>query len=166
MRTGSSPQESALPYITADGYKRLQLELSKLWKETRPELTKRMAAAAALGDRSENGDYIYCKKRIREIDRRIRYLSTRMDRLQVVRERPTDTSRIYFGASVRLRARSGTFLDLRIVGSDEIDPNRGNISIDAPLAKQLLSRRVGNDVEVTVDGERKRYEIVEVAYDF
>ena len=149
MRMGHyrPPQPKSAPYITAAGYQRLLDELAALWKR-RAEVVQALSAAAAEGDRSENAEYIYRKKELREIDRRIRYLQKRLPDLQVVRDPPQDQARIFFGAWVRLVDIKGHEVVYRIVGPDELDLHEGGISIDSPLARALLKK--GVDEEVTV----------------
>ena len=159
------PAEKSSPYITAEGYKRLNDELKYLWKTKRPEVTQALSEAAAEGDRSENAEYIYRKKELREIDRRVRYLSKRLDSIKVVEHLPADQSRIYFGAWVSLIDEADQQRTYRIVGADEIDPKLGYISLDSPLAKLMLKRTVGDEVEFTSpDGEQRWYEILAVDY--
>jgi transcription elongation factor GreB len=157
------PQPPRSAYITAEGFDALQAEQKQLWLRRR-EVTQKVAEAAAQGDRSENADYTYNKKLLREIDRRIRFLQKRLPVLKVVRERPADPDRIYFGAWVVLETEDGAELACRIVGSDEVDPKRNWISVDSPMARALLKRTV--DEEVTVRGPRgeQRYVILAVRY--
>lgn len=152
-------------YITAEGMRRLRDEAVQLWRRTRPEVVKALAAAAAEGDRSENAEYTYRKKQLREIDRRLRYLGRRLDELIVVDRRPDDEQRVYFGAWVRLMDGQGRERCYRIVGSDEFDPARGWISVDSPVARALLKRCVDDEVEVDLPGGRVRLEVIDVAYD-
>ncbi len=119
------PQKPGSKYITAEGEKVLQAELQQLWKVERPVVTQSVSEAAAMGDRSENADYIYGKKRLREIDRRVRYLRRRLEEFTVVSEAPDDISKIYFGARVTLQGDDEELLRYRLVGPDEIDPQRG-----------------------------------------
>ncbi len=157
------PLKPGSPYITAAGYAALEAELEGIWKRRR-EVVKHLAAAAAEGDRSENAEYIYRKKELAEIDRRIRYLQRRMPKLKVVTETPTDTARIFFGASAELEDEDGKRVCYRIVGPDEIDAGRGWISIDSPMAKALLKRAVDDEVIVR-SGERERlYVVIAVTY--
>ncbi|MBP0047885.1 transcription elongation factor GreB [Marinobacterium sp. AK62] len=142
------PQAKSSPYITREGYERLTQELKYLWKEKRPEVTQAVKEAAAQGDRSENAEYIYGKKQLREIDRRVRYLSKRLEHIKVVDRVPDDTSRIFFGAWITLVDEEDRERRYRIVGADEIDPARGYISIDAPLSRQLLKKQVGDEVVI------------------
>lgn len=132
-------------YITPEGARRLRDELNHIWKTQRPEVTRRVAAAAALGDRSENADYTYGKKQLRELDKRIRYLSKTLDKLAVVDRKPDDLERVYFGAWVTLEDEAGDSLALRIVGVDEFDPKRNWISINSPVARQILGKRLGDE---------------------
>ncbi len=149
------PREKSTPYITPEGQRRLADELKYLWKEKRPEVTAKVAEAAALGDRSENAEYIYGKKQLREIDARIRYLSKRLDELVVVDRTPADTAHVYFGAWVEVLEESGAMHRYRLVGPDEFDREREYISIDSPVARALLKKSVGDEVSVPgPDGER------------
>lgn len=142
------PQAKSSPYITREGYDRLNEELKYLWKVKRPEVTQAVKEAAAQGDRSENAEYIYGKKQLREIDRRVRYLSRRLEHIKVVEHTPDDTSRIFFGAWITLVDEDDQERRYRIVGADEIDPAKGYISIDAPLSRQLLKKQVGDEITI------------------
>ncbi|WP_207062346.1 transcription elongation factor GreB [Motiliproteus sp. SC1-56] len=158
------PAPKKSPYITVEGERALRAELRYLWKEKRPEVTQAVKEAAALGDRSENAEYIYGKKQLREIDRRVRYLSKRLDELTVVDRPPTDQSRIFFGAWVTLEDEAGDSHRYRIVGPDEIDTDQGYISIDAPLARALLKKCLDDDVEVNTPGGRREYVVTDIQY--
>jgi len=159
------PAEKSSPYITKEGYERLNGELKYLWRTKRPEVTQALSEAAAEGDRSENAEYIYRKKELREIDRRVRYLSKRLDGIKVVEHLPSDQSRIFFGAWVTLADEEDNQRTYRIVGADEIDPKLGYISVDSPIAKLLLKKEVGDELEFTTpDAELRWYEIVEIRY--
>ncbi|NVK00916.1 MAG: transcription elongation factor GreB [Oceanospirillaceae bacterium] len=159
------PAEKSSPYITKEGYERLNGELKYLWRTKRPEVTQALSEAAAEGDRSENAEYIYRKKELREIDRRVRYLSKRLDGIKVVEHLPSDQSRIFFGAWVTLADEEDNQRTYRIVGADEIDPKLGYISVDSPIAKLLLKKGVGDELEFTTpDAELRWYEIVEIRY--
>jgi transcription elongation factor GreB len=151
------------PYITAEGYRALERELAALWAR-RAEVTKHLAAAAAEGDRSENAEYIYRKKELREIDRRLRYLQRRLPQLELVTESPSDHTRVFFGAWVRLEDESGEELSCRIVGADELDPPRRHISVDSPLARALLGRAVDEEVVVEAPKGESWYRILGVRY--
>lgn len=141
-----APSPRAAPYITAAGFRRLEAELRAL-RDRRREVVRHLAAAAAEGDRSENAEYQYRKKELRELDRRLGYLQRRMPLLTIVRERPADPSRVYFGARVSLEDAAGQVTQLRIVGADEADAGRGAISMDAPAARSLLGRALGDAVD-------------------
>jgi len=143
---------------------RLRAELDYLWRVERPRVTQAVSEAAALGDRSENAEYIYGKKRLREIDRRVRYLQKRIPDLKVVDRAPDDVTRIYFGAWVRLEGDDGIAHTYRIVGPDEFDPQQGWISVDAPLARALLKKTAGDEVAVTLPKGETRYYVVAVQY--
>lgn len=148
----------ASKYITPEGYRRLNEELQRLWKEERPPITKSVQEAAAQGDRSENAEYIYGKKQLREIDRRIRFLSKRLDGMNVVERVPEDTGKVFFGAWVEVEDDDGKVERFRLVGPDEADGSRGEISVDAPLARALLGKRVDDEAWVrTPNGERCLY---------
>ena len=152
-------------YITAQGYRALSDELNYLWKEKRPAVTKAVQEAAAQGDRSENAEYIYGKKQLREIDRRVRFLSKRLDDMVVVDRVPEDQSRVFFGAWVTVEDDDGSEQRYRLVGPDETDAAKNYISIDAPLARALLKKQVDDDATVqTPTGERTVY-IVNIEYD-
>jgi len=142
------PQLPGSKYITPEGYDRLQDELDYLWRVERPKITQSVQEAAAQGDRSENADYIYGKRRLREIDSRVRFLRGRLDKMVVAGTLPADTSRIYFGAWVELEDESGEIKRYRIVGPDEIDPTLGYISMDSPVAKLLMKKVVGDEIVV------------------
>ena len=136
------------PYITPEGHKHLSEELSYLWKIKRPQVTQAVAEAAAMGDRSENAEYIYGKKELRRIDSRIRFLAKRLAELIVVDRIPDDTSKVFFGAWVEIEDTDGNMHRYRIVGPDEFDPGRNFISIDSPMAKALLGKIEGDEVVV------------------
>ena len=158
-----APTPPASPYITADGYARLEQELQDLWHR-RAGVTKALTAAAAEGDRSENAEYIYRKKELREIDRRIRYLQKRLPILKVVSQSPSDPERIYFNAKVELEDATGRVASYHIVGSDELDTSQGHISIDAPLAKALLKHREGDEIHLQTPQGEMTYFVLNVAY--
>lgn len=153
-------------YITRAGYTRLEKELRYLWQEQRPQVTQAVSEAAAQGDRSENAEYIYGKKQLRAIDRRIRFLSRRLDALQVVDQPPADPKRAYFGAWVDLETEVGERQRYRLVGPDEIDVEQGWVSINAPLARALLGKRVGDEFFVTTPNGEVNYFIIAIVYSF
>ncbi|HEY3449150.1 MAG TPA: transcription elongation factor GreB [Myxococcales bacterium] len=138
---------SGARYITPEGFKRLQEELQHIWKVERPKVTAEVSAAAAQGDRSENAEYIYGKKKLRELDRRIRYLSKRLDSLTVV-EQKDEADRVLFGAWVTIEDEDGQASTYRIVGPDEFDVKLGKISVDSPVAKALLGKKEGDEVTI------------------
>jgi transcription elongation factor GreB len=152
-------------YITPEGHRRLQDELDHLWRVERPRVTREVAAAAAQGDRSENAEYIYGKKRLREIDRRLHYLRKRLEELEVVREAPPDASRVFFGAWVTLEDEGGLQATYRIVGPDESDAARSWISIESPMARALLRREEGDEVTVQRPRGAAVFTIVSVRYE-
>lgn len=154
----------ASPYVTHAGYARLQQELKDLWVQRR-EVVAALSAAAAEGDRSENAEYIYRKKQLREMDRRIGYLQKRLPSLNIVSDPPTDAERVFFGAWVTLEDDGGGEQTYRIVGPDEIDPQQGWISIDAPLARALLKKAVDDEVRVATPHGEKVYYVIEVRYE-
>ena len=140
-------------YITAEGEQALREELRFLWKEKRPEVTQAVREAAAQGDRSENAEYIYGKKQLREIDRRVRFLTKRLDELTVVDRLPDDRGKVFFGAWVTIENEDGDESTYRLVGPDEFDLSRGYLSIDSPMACALLGKRIDDEVGVrTPDG--------------
>ena len=146
MVTGRSGSGSR--YATPEGARRLRAELDELWLVERPAVTRAVAEAAAMGDRSENAEYIYGKRRLREIDRRVRFLRGRLDGMKVVAEAPGDRSRVFFGAWVTIEDASGATRRHRIVGPDEFDREPGYVSMDSPLGRALLGKRVDDTVEV------------------
>jgi len=152
-------------YATAEGARRLREELDHLWRVQRPQVTRAVAEAAAQGDRSENAEYIYGKKQLREIDRRVRYLRKRLEGLVVVTRPPDDRDRIYFGAWVRLEDEDGGEIEIRIVGPDEIDAARRHVSMDSPLARVLMGRRRDDEVTAEVPGGRRTFVVTEVRYE-
>jgi transcription elongation factor GreB len=152
-------------HITPEGAKRLQEELDRLWRVERPRVTREVAAAAALGDRSENAEYIYGKKRLREIDRRIEFLRKRFDVLEVVQPGLVARDRIYFGAWVTLEDEEGASLRYRLVGADESDVASGLISIESPLGRMLVGKRRGEEVHVVRPAGRAQYIVLEIEYE-
>jgi len=157
------PGPRSSPYITADGERALRSELRELWLRRRQEVVPALAAAAAEGDRSENAEYTYRKKQLAEIDRRVRYLSRRLDEVTVVHAAPADREKVFFGATVTL-VRSEAEVRYRIVGADEIDAARGFISIDSPLARALLGRRAGDTLDVELPEGHVCFRLVAIEY--
>lgn len=152
-------------YMTPAGYARLDAEFNQLWKVERPRLVETISWAASNGDRSENGDYIYGKKRLREVDRRIRFLSKRLEHAVVVDPaRREATDQVFFGATVTVADRDGSESTYSIVGIDEADAGRGRIAWISPMARALLKAREGDSVSVQTPDGRRDVEIVEVRY--
>jgi transcription elongation factor GreB len=152
-------------YITPGGYRRLQEELARLWKVERPPVVTTVAWAAGNGDRSENGDYIYGKKKLREIDRRIRFLSKSLDRAVVVDNGGRTLDRVFFGATVTIQPEHGEEREVTIVGVDELDSGDARVSWRSPLARALLKARVGDTVTVRAPRGPESIEIVAIRYD-
>ena len=163
MAQTAPPTPGKSPYITAEGFRALQAESKALWAR-RATVTQALAAAAAEGDRSENAEYIYRKKELREIDRRIRYLQKRLPDLKVVRDIPSERERIFFGAQVTLETEAGETFTYRIVGADETDPKRGLISIDSPMARALIKRALYDEVAVRSPGGVVEYSVIDIVY--
>jgi transcription elongation factor GreB len=152
-------------YMTPVGYARLAAELDELWKVERPKLVETIFWAASNGDRSENGDYIYGKKRLREIDRRIRFLTKRLENSEVVDPATRDaTDQIFFGATVTVTDEAGVEATYALVGLDEADAGRGHLAWTSPMARALLQAREGDTVSVQTPGGRREVEIIEVQY--
>ena len=159
------PRPRGPPLIPPAGEARLRQELDALWRQERPRVAQVVQDAAKNGDRSENGDYIYGKKRLREIDSRVRFISKRLEVLEVVRELPADQERVFFGATVTvLDDDSGDESHFTIVGPDEFDPSRREISIDSPMARALLGKGEGDVATLASPGGERSVEIVEVRY--
>jgi len=159
------PPPPKAPYITAQGAERLRRELAHLWSVERPEVTAQVHAAALNGDRSENGDYIYGKKRLHEIDRRVRYLKKRLEVTEIVARPPDDRDRVFFAAWVVLEDDEGDTRRVRIVGPDEFDAHPEYISVDSPVARALLGRALDDEVTVATPTGDRRLTIVEIDYD-
>ena len=159
------PGEKSTALITRAGHDRLKAELDDLWRVKRPEVVKALAAAAAEGDRSENAEYTYGKRQLREIDRRVRFLRKRLEGMVVVSRPPDDRGRVFFGAWVTVEDDRGTEYEFRIVGPDELDPARRYVSMDSPLARALMGRRADDEVTIEVPGGRKTYVVVRIRYE-
>ncbi len=158
------PPPQSSKYITLAGERRLRAELDELWRVERPRVTAAVAAAAAQGDRSENAEYTYGKRRLREIDARVRHLRKRLEGMVVVNAPPSDPRRVFFGARVTLETPAGETLNYRIVGPDEFDQEPGGISMDAPLARALLGKTLDTDVSVALAGGIQTYTIAAIEY--
>ena len=151
-------------YITPEGFRRLAAEHERIWSVERPHIVAEVEAAAALGDRSENAEYIYGKRRLRELDRRLRFLSERMDALTVVDPRPHPAGRAYFGAWVTVEADDGEERTYRLVGADEFDVGAGLISVDSPLGRALLGKREGDTAVVVRPAGAAELTVLEIAW--
>jgi len=151
-------------YITREGWNKLEKELKFLWREERPKVTQAVSEAAALGDRSENAEYIYGKKRLREIDRRIRFLSKRLEILKIVDPDPRQEGRVYFGAWVKVQDENGVIKVFRLVGADEFNPIKKWISINSPVARELLGKQIDDEVTVNTPNGIITYWILEINY--
>jgi transcription elongation factor GreB len=162
------PDAPALPrgsknYITPEGFERLQAEKKQLLEVDRPEVVRTVAWAASLGDRSENADYIYGKRRLREIDRRVRFLIKRLEAAEIVRSSGRDTDQIFFGARVKVRSASAE-RTIRIVGVDEVEPAKGCVSWISPIARALIKAREGDVVRLRTPAGEEQLEVLEVDY--
>lgn len=164
MSRWKPPSPKSSPYITREGYQTLEVELQMLWLK-RKEVTIALAAAAAEGDHSENAEYIYRKKELRGIDRRIHYLQKRLPSLTIVSQCPDDRDRVYFSAWVTLETESGEEVKYRIVGADELDPKKNYISLDSPLARALLKKTYDDEVCIKNDLKETRYIILDIQYE-
>ena len=152
-------------YITPGGYRRLQEELARLWKEGRPPVVTTVAWAAGDGDRSENGDYLYGKKRLREIDRRIRYLTKRLEAAEVVDPATREeTDQVFFGATVTCANEKGEERTVKIVGVDEVDLSKGHVSWISPIARAVMRAFEGDVVKMRTPAGEEEIEIVKVEY--
>lgn len=157
------PQPKSSAYISKSGYEALDEELKTLWMKRR-EVTVALSAAAAEGDRSENAEYIYRKKQLAEIDRRIRYLQKRLDVLVVVDKPPTNQQQVFFGAWVELEDEEGKCVTYRIVGPDEFDVEKGWISMDSPVARALMKKSIDDEVSVQRPAGQMRYIVTDIRY--
>jgi transcription elongation factor GreB len=159
------PSPRGSKFITPEGAKRLKDELDHLWRVLRPQVTQAVSEAAAQGDRSENAEYIYGKRQLREIDRRVRFLRQRLDGMTVVDQPPSDKNKVFFGAWVTLEDENGDELEYRIIGPDEFDVAKRYVSMDSPLGKALLRKGLDDEVRVEVPGGVKTYVIVKIRYE-
>ncbi len=158
------PRRRGSAYITPEGEQALRAELHQLWKIERPQVTQAVHEAAKNGDRSENGDYIYGKRRLREIDSRVRFLNKRLDELNVIDRAPDDTGKVYFGAWVTLEDEDGAEVRWRIVGPDEFDLSQKKLSMDSPMARSLLGRQLDDEVSVQSPTGTRQYWITDIRY--
>jgi len=160
-----STEKPGSQFITAAGAARLKQELDELWKVERPRVTQAVSEAAAQGDRSENAEYTYGKKRLREIDRRVRFLRKRLDGMTVVDKPPSDQRRVFFGAWVTLEDVEGRQFTHRIVGPDEFDMADGYISMDAPLARALMRKALDDEIKLELPGGVRELTVVGIRYE-
>ena len=152
-------------YITRQGYDTLERELRYLWKDERPKVTQAVSEAAALGDRSENAEYIYGKKRLREIDRRVRFLTKRLEQVAIVYPSPQQQGKVFFGAWVDLEDEEGAILTYQLVGPDEFSVRENKISIDSPMSRSLLGKCVDDEVKVVTPTGERFYVICAIRYE-
>ena len=165
MSRWRAPQPGSTAIITPAGHRRLKDELDDLWRVRRPEVVRALAAAAAEGDRSENAEYTYRKKQLGEIDRRVRYVSKRLESVRVIVDPPTDVGAIFFGAWFEIEnIASGESIRYRIVGPDETDALLGYISIDSPMARAVLKKRIDDEFSVELPTGRASFAIVDIRY--
>ena len=164
MTRWRQPRERSSPYITPEGEQALKAELKELWLLRRREVVPALTAAAAEGDRSENAEYIYRKRQLGQIDGRVRYLSRRLDEVEVVHQAPRVRDKVFFGAHVSLEKDGGDCVTYRIAGADEIDSKRGYISVDSPLARALLGKQVDDEVTVELPEGNARFVVTEIRY--
>ncbi len=159
-----TPQAEGSRYITPEGAQRLRQELDQLWLRERPQVTCAVSEAAAQGDRSENAEYIYGKRRLREIDQRVRFLRKRLDGMVIVDRAPADPDRVFFGAWISLQSEDGTQSVYRIVGPDEFDMASGYLSMDSPLGGALLRKQLDDEIVVELPEGTRRFVIVAIDY--
>lgn len=152
-------------YITPEGAELLRKELTRLWDIERPRVTQGVSDAAAEGDRSENAEYIYGKKRLREIHRRCRFLKKRLENLTVVSEQPANTGKVFFASWVRVEDEDGDESLYRIVGPDETDSSRGFISMESPVGRALLGKSLDDEVLIRIPKGNKVLTILEVSFE-
>jgi transcription elongation factor GreB len=163
MTRWKPPQPKSSPYITQEGYHALEVELTGLWGK-RKEVTVALSAAASEGDRSENAEYIYRKKELRALDRRIHYLQKRLPSLKIISELPEFQDRVFFGAWVTLENDVGEGITYRIVGADELNRKKYYVSVDSPMAKALLKKTLDDEVVIKNEFNLNRYYITDIQY--
>lgn len=159
-----APPQKSSPYITAEGAKALKTELASLWKLRRADVVPALSAAAAEGDRSENAEYIYRKKQLAQIDRKIHYLSKRLEVIQIIDRAPARRDRVFFGAFIEVEDEGGLRREYRIVGADETDATRGFISVDSPFARAVLGKDLGAEVTVELPAGTAVFTVIRVRY--
>lgn len=158
------PRKPGSFYITPEGYTKLRNELDYLWRTWRPQVTQSVSEAAAMGDRSENAEYIYGKKLLRQIDSRVHFLRKRLDQLTIVTTLPEDINRVYFGAWVTVEDEDGAESTWRIVGPDEFDLKKGLLSMDSPLARALMGKTLDDEITIQVNGKETCYCVTGISY--
>lgn len=158
------PRPPSSKFVTKEGAERLRAELDELWKRKRPEVTRAVAEAAAQGDRSENAEYIYGKKQLAEIDRRVRYLRKRLDGMTVVDGPPADTSRVYFGAWFEVEDEDGEAHEYRLVGPDEVGDDERYVSMDSPLGRAVRGKKIDDELTVRTPAGERTYVVIAVRY--
>jgi transcription elongation factor GreB len=160
------PRKPSSKYITPEGAQALRDELQYLWKVKRPKITQAVSEAAALGDRSENAEYIYGKKMLREIDSRVRFLTKRLDNIEVINRIPENNNKVYFGAWVTLEncENPDDHITYRIVGADEFDLSKGYISVDSPFSRRLIGRALNDEIDIAQEHGEIEYTIIEIRY--
>lgn len=158
------PRPRSSPYITPEGIEALRAEVRQLWKIERPVVTETVHQAALNGDRSENGDYIYGKQRLREIDRRVRYLTKRIEEVQVVEYNSKQEGKVHFGAKVSIENEGGEIYQYRIVGADELDTAKGWISVDSPMARAMIGKKLDDEFSVKLPEGEQVFWIIEISY--
>ena len=160
-----APRPKSSPYITPEGASNIRSEIRRLWKVERPEITQVVHEAAKNGDRSENGDYTYGKRRLREIDSRVRFLTKRLDEVKIIEDKPRDSSKVFFSAWVTTLDRADQISELyRLVGSDEIEASKNFISIDSPMAQALLGKSVDDEITVKTPSGNRYLTITDIKY--
>ncbi|MFI2809754.1 transcription elongation factor GreB [Microbulbifer zhoushanensis] len=159
------PRPRGSRYITPEGARRMRAEVKFLWEEERPRVTNAVSEAAKLGDRSENADYIYGKKRLREIDSRVRFLTKRLEEITVVDRIPEERDKVFFGAWVTIEDDKGNTSTYRIVGPDEFNVREGLISMDSPVARALLGKRLDDEVDIRIEEQWVTYYVLEIRYE-
>lgn len=164
MSRWRSPRPRSSPYITPEGIEALRAEVRQLWKIERPVVTETVHQAALNGDRSENGDYIYGKQRLREIDRRVRYLTKRIEEVQVVEYNSKQEGKVHFGAKVTIENEGGEIYQYRIVGADELDTAKGWISVDSPMARAMIGKKLDDEFSVKLPEGEQLFWIIEISY--
>ena len=159
------PRPKSSPYITPEGAANIRSEIRQLWKVERPEITQVVHEAAKNGDRSENGDYIYGKRRLREIDSRVRFLTKRLEEMKIIEDKPRDPSKVFFSAWVTIMDQSDKTSEYyRLVGPDEIEASKNLISVDSPMSQALLGKSIGEEIVVKTPSGERYLKITDIKY--